>query len=178
MIGRGIGLVFLLAVVSSCNATVGNRGGADESSPRTSDSGRSAAELFDKRFTSNEIFQCAGEKSQNISFGVTAVATSRYRVGTVPPPVRSAALRFDVFKKRHDGPDERWFVAQGIPTFDEVGKERHAAIVLDNSVRLSFDRFGPLPDADADEEEFDATPFFTLTVDGKKYLCGMEFNPT
>ncbi|MCD7099405.1 hypothetical protein [Stenotrophomonas sp. MMGLT7] len=134
-----------------------------------------AGSSFERRFTWNEIFSCTDKVRGTIDVSVSGVASGGNAPGTVPHGTADR-LRVEVLRTQPKASPQRWFSSIGHPSFDTDEQARHASVLLANGMRLEFDRYGQLPDADADKADFDERPFFTLSIDGYKYRCGMQYN--
>ncbi|WP_123771085.1 hypothetical protein [Vulcaniibacterium tengchongense] len=136
---------------------------------------RTAGQKFEDRFTWNEVFSCSAE-DELLNIGVGGISGSDARRLGLTAEQQHRSLDVDVFRAA-GGQSQRWFHSWGEAAFDSDEEGRLASVKLANGKRVEFHRFGPLPDPDASEAAFDRKPFFTMTVDGKKYRCGLEFNP-
>lgn len=137
---------------------------------------KDAGQRFEDRFTWNENFSCNGNaKRISLSVGGT-FGSDAERMG-FSEKQRAQSLDIDVFYVLPNGDQKRWFHAWGEAEFDSDTAKKSASVLLTDGNRIEFHRFGALPDPDADEGQFDTSPFFDLSINGVRFKCGMEYNP-
>lgn len=129
---------------------------------------------FEARFSWNEVFECTG-KGIHLSVGLGLPFTSDAQFNGLPQSVKASVLQLDITKSAL-GRSERMVSDWGMLAIDSADK-RTAQLTLRDGRVIVFHRYGEIPNADAAEGDFDSRPFFTMTLLGERFQCGMAFNP-
>lgn len=136
---------------------------------------------FAQRFSSNEIYQCHGGKIKSLTLNVSTPDGNSpgWKNFDAPTGQSTDQLGKLVYVEAFEGADKFLFYSWGHPVFDDDASARHAELKLHDGKVVVFDRYGNIPDINADQNHFNTEPFFKMTIDGNDtYQCGAEYNPS
>jgi hypothetical protein len=136
---------------------------------------------FSKRFSSNEIYQCHGGKIKNLTLNVSTPDGNSpgWKNFDAPAGLTTDQLGKLLYVEAFEGSDKFLYYSFGQPSFDDDTAAKHVELKLHDGKVFAFDRFGDIPDINADQSHFNTKPFFKVTIDGDDtYQCGAEYNPS